>query len=96
MSRMHCGVHICSLRLTALIMKLCTFVVTYCIIPLLSGFAGSNALENLELFSIVDAAADAWVHVYDANYHEKNEELKVVIKTQQFVYIHPFYCNSSL
>ena len=41
------------------------------------GFAGSNAVDNLELFSIVDAAADAWVRVYDAIYHEKNEELKV-------------------
>ena len=51
-------------------------IVSYCITPL-SGFAGSNAMENLELFSIVDAAADAWVHVYDANFHEKNEELRV-------------------
>ena len=43
----------------------------------LTGFAGSNAIENLELFSIVDAAADTWVHIYDANFHEKNEEMKV-------------------
>lgn len=35
-------------------------------------------MENLELFSIVDAAADAWVHIYDATFHEKNEELKVL------------------
>lgn len=42
-----------------------------------TGFAGSNNVDNLEIFSIVDAAADAWVFIYDANFHEKNEELKV-------------------
>ena len=42
-----------------------------------TGFAGSNAIDNLELFSIIDATADAWVCVYDAIFHEKNEELKV-------------------
>ena len=46
-----------------------------------TGFAGSNAVDNLELFSIVDAAADAWVVIYDAIFHEKNEELKVFRKT---------------
>lgn len=64
-------------------------IIVSCIASTLSGFAGSNAMENLELFSIVDAAADAWVHVYDANFHEKNEELKV--KESSLFFIHPFY-----
>ena len=45
------------------------------------GLAGSNAVDNLELFSIVDAAADAWVHIYDATFHEKDEKLKVLQTT---------------
>lgn len=52
-----------------------------------TGFAGSNPVDNLELFSIVDAAADAWVNVYDAIYHEKNEELKVWISNSHIIYI---------
>lgn len=63
-------------------------IVSYCVTPL-SGFAGSSAVENLELFSIVDAAADAWVHVYDANFYEKNKELKV--EESSLFFIHPFY-----
>lgn len=42
-----------------------------------SGLAGANAFENAELFSIVDATSDAWVHIYDAVFWEKNEERKV-------------------
>ena len=43
------------------------------------GFSGSSALENMEIFSIVDATADAWVQIYQAIYHEKDEERKVGI-----------------
>lgn len=71
---MYCGAHVCSLWLNASVTNVLSLV--YCT-SVFSGFAGSNAIQNLELFSIVDAAADAWVHVYDANFHEKNEELKV-------------------
>ena len=63
---MHCGVN------RRQLLTVCISVLHH---P--TDFAGSNATENLEIFSIVDAAADAWVHIYDANFHEKNEELKV-------------------
>lgn len=48
-----------------------------CDITNASGLAGENAIENTELFSIVDAAADAWVKVYEAIFHEKDEARKV-------------------
>ena len=44
---------------------------------MVSGLAGGDAMENAELFSIVDATADAWVQVYAAIYHEKDEARKV-------------------
>lgn len=41
------------------------------------GLAGSTHLENTELFSIVDAAADAWFKIYDAVFLEKDETRRV-------------------
>lgn len=43
----------------------------------IAGMAGSDDIENAELFSIVDAAADAWFQIYPAVYREKDEERKV-------------------
>ena len=46
--------------------------------------AGSSTLENLELFSIIDATADAWFKIYAAIYHEKNPDRKVNLLTSIF------------
>jgi len=44
---------------------------------LIPGLAGSNNEDNAELFSIVDATADAWFKIYAAVFFEKDEKRKV-------------------
>ena len=43
----------------------------------LTGLAATNDTDNTELFSIVDATADAWFQIYAAVFHEKDEKRKV-------------------
>lgn len=42
-----------------------------------AGLAGSNLLENTEVFSIVGAAEDAWCNIYTALYKQKDTASKV-------------------